>query len=253
MFERSSQLHIGMFGTGLARAARQHGALLHEGARVTEIERPQTGGFIVRSSRGNVQAPAAFVATGAYTNETFRYFQQRILPVGSFVIATEQLSRDQIDAVMPGRRNAVTTLNMGNCFRVSHDNRLIFGGRARFALSSPASDRKSGEVLKQQLTRIFPQLDRVAVDYCWGGLVDMTQDRLPHAGQHDGIFYAMGYSGHGVQMSVQMGQIMARVIAGEADVNPWRNRDWPAVPAHWARSWFMPFVGAYYRTLDLIT
>jgi len=252
MFGKSAQLHIGMFGAGLARAARQHGAQLFEGAHVGEIERLQTGGFVVRSSRGKIQASAIFVATGAHTDKTFRYFQQRILPVGSFVIATQPLGSDQIDAVMPGRRNAVTTLNVGNYFRVSHDNRLIFGGRARFALSSPASDRKSGEVLKRQLTRIFPQLGRVAVDYCWGGLVDMTQDRLPHAGQNDGLFHAMGYSGHGVQMSVQMGQIMARVIAGETDANPWRDRDWPPIPAHWARSWFMPFVGAYYRARDLV-
>ena len=137
-------------------------------------------------------------------------------------------------------------MNVGNYFRVSHDNRLIFDGRARFALTNPASDRKSGEVLKQQLARMFPQLDRVAVDYCWGGLVDMTQDRLPHAGEHNGIFYAMCYNGNGVQMSTQMGQIMARVIAGETDANPWRDRDWPAIPAHWGRSWFMPLVGAYY-------
>ena len=99
---------------------------------------------------------------------------------------------------------------------------------------------------------MFPQLDGIGIDYCWGGLVDVTQDRLPRAGEQDGMFYAAGYSGHGVQMSVHMGEAVARMISGEPHANPWHGRDWPAIPVHWARSWFLPIIGTYYRTLDLI-
>ena len=121
---------------------------------------------------------------------------------------------------------------------------------ARFALSSPTSDRKSGRILERALNRTFPQLRDVRLDYCWGGLVDMTQDRLPRAGEHDGLFYSLGYSGHGVQMSVHMGQCMAEVMSGNANANPWRELSWPAIPGYFGQPWFLPFVGMYYRAKD---
>ena len=97
---------------------------------------------------------------------------------------------------------------------------------------------------------IFPQLADARIDYCWGGVVDMTRDRLPQAGRRDGLWYSTGYSGHGTQMSVHMGQVMARLIAGEPQDNPWGGRDWPAIPGHFGPPWFLPLVGAYYRTKD---
>jgi glycine/D-amino acid oxidase-like deaminating enzyme len=92
----------------------------------------------------------------------------------------------------------------------------------------------------------------VRLDYCWGGLVDMTADRLPRAGQHEGLFYSMGYSGHGVQMSVHMGRVMADVMFGAASRNPWGDLAWPAIPGHFGHAWFLPFVGAWYRFQDII-
>jgi glycine/D-amino acid oxidase-like deaminating enzyme len=78
----------------------------------------------------------------------------------------------------------------------------------------------------------------------------MTYDRLPRAGEHDGLFYAMGYSGHGVQMAVRTGQAMAEVMNGAPEANPWRDLDWPAVPGHFGPPWFLPVVGAWYRLQD---
>ena len=140
--------------------------------------------------------------------------------------------------------------NIHHYFRLTADHRLVFGGRARFAISSPQSDAKSGEILRQGMAETFPQLGPVKIDYCWGGLVDMTQDRLPHAGERDGLYYATGYSGHGTQMSVHMGQRMAEVMNGDVQANPWRDRDWPAIPGHIGPPWFLPFVGAYYTLKD---
>ncbi|MDH3740990.1 MAG: FAD-binding oxidoreductase, partial [Hyphomicrobiales bacterium] len=252
VFERSAQLHVGLFGAGLARAALDQGALLHERTEVEQIERSGAGAFTVKTARGSLGAEKVLMATGAYSGQAMKFLTRRILPIGSFIVATEPLSKDQIASIMPTRRNAVTTLNVGNYFRLSHDDRLIFGGRARFAPSNPVSDRKSGAVLQRGLLAFFPQLAGVRIDYCWGGLVDVTQDRLPRAGQHDGLYYAAGYSGHGVQMSVHMGQVMARVMSGDQEANPWKDLDWPEIPMQWAREWFLPIVGLYYRGLDLI-
>ena len=90
----------------------------------------------------------------------------------------------------------------------------------------------------------------VRADHCWGGLVDMTQDRLPHAGERNGLYHAMGYSGHGTQMSVHMGQRMAETLLGNPAANPWRDRDWKAIPGHVGPPWFLPAVGMYYRLKD---
>ena len=100
------------------------------------------------------------------------------------------------------------------------------------------------------MVETFPSLSDVGIDYCWGGLVDVTQDRLPHAGERDGLFYSTGYSGHGTQMSVLMGERMAAVMAGDASANPWRGREWRAIPGHLGPPWFLPAVGLYFRLKD---
>lgn len=248
---KSAQMHMGRFGAGLAEAARRQGARIFENAAVSGTERLPSGGHRVASARGTLEAGQVLLATGPSRRGPM-FFRRRIIPIGSFIIATEPLSEAQIDSIMPGRRNATTTKNIGNYFRISPDNRLIFGGRARFALSSPASDAKSGRILEAGLRRTFPQLGAVGISHCWGGVIDLNADRIPRAGEQDGLFYSMGYSGHGVQMSVHMGQQMAAVMDGDADANPFRDLPWPAVPGHFGPPWFMPFVGLYYRTKDVL-
>ena len=250
LFRKSAQMHVGRFGAGLADAALRHGARIFEDAPVISLKRLQGAAHRVDTARGALTAKQVLVATGPSVRGPFSYFRRRVIPVGSFIIATEPLSPAQLDAIMPTRRTATTTKHIGNYFRAAPDGRLIFGGRARFALSSPASDAKSGRILEAALHRMFPQLGPVHIDYCWGGIVDMTVDRLPRAGEHDGLFYAMGYSGHGTQMSVHMGQRMAAVLAGDAAANPLRDLTWSAIPGHFGPPWFMPLVGAYYRWQD---
>lgn len=250
VFPRSAHMHMGRFGVGLGEAAARAGAEIHENAAVTGLERLNGQAHRVVTVRGTLEARQVLLATGASRQGPFAWLRRRIVPVGSFIIATEPLSVELAASIMPTRRTATTTMNIGNYFRLTPDNRLIFGGRARFALSSPTSDAKSGAILKARMLELFPQLAGVAIDYCWGGLVDMTSDRLPRAGERDGVFYALGYSGHGTQMSVHMGQIMARVMGGEADANPLAGLDWPVVPGHFGPPWFLPFVGAYYKFQD---
>lgn len=253
LYRKSAQMHMGQFGAGLAAAAMRNGARIYENAAVTGLKRLSDARHHLTTPRGNITSEQVLVATGPSMRGPFFFFRRRIIPVGSFIIATEPLSESQLDSIMPGRRTATTTMNIGNYFRVAPDNRLIWGGRARFALSNPTSDLKSGRILEAALHRTFPQLGRVRIDYCWGGVIDLTADRLPRAGEHEGVFYALGYSGHGAQMSVHMGQKMAAVMAGDAAANPLYGLPWPAVPGHFGPPWFMPFVGAYYRFKDRIS
>jgi glycine/D-amino acid oxidase-like deaminating enzyme len=248
--QSSAQLHVGKLGVGLAEAAARNGARVVEHAPVTGLERLSDGGFRVTSARGTLDAKQVLLATGNSRTGPFSYFRRRMISVGSFIIGTEPLDKALLDRLLPQRRNYVTSKNIGNYFRLSPDNRLIFGGRARFAMSNPRSDQKSGRILRAAMEEFFPELHDVRIDYCWGGLVDMTADRLPRAGEHRGMHYSTGYSGHGVQMSVHMGQVMADVMAGRPELNPWRTLEWPAVPGHFGKPWFLPIVGAYYRLQD---
>ena len=250
---RSASMHMGKFGAGLANAAARAGAIIHQDAAVTAIDRIAGGRFRLKSAHGTIEADQVLLATGTSQHGPFGWFRRRIVPIGSFIIVTEPLGTARAAAIMPGRRTCTTSQNIGHYFRLTADNRLIFGGRARFAMSDAKSDLKSGAILQRHLREVFPQIGDARIDYCWGGLVDMTQDRLPRAGSHEGMHYAMGYSGHGVQMSTYMGDLMARRISGEDVANPWRDLDWPAVPFHFGKPWFLPFVGLYYRVLDRIS
>lgn len=252
LYRRSAMMHMGRFGAGLATAAARAGARIHEHSAVTAIAR-EAGGFRVTTAGGEIRAAEVLLATGASQNGPFGWLRRRIVPVGSFIIVTEPLGENRARAIMPGRRTCTTSQNIGNYFRLTPDNRLIFGGRARFAMSNPTSDLKAGEILIRGLAEIFPQLGPCRIEYCWGGLVDMTQDRLPRAGTQDGMHFALGYSGHGVQMSTYMGDLMARRMTGEDVANPWRDLPWPAVPFHFGKPWFLPFVGLYYRYRDRVS
>ncbi len=248
----SAQMHVGRFGVGLAEAAARRGARIYESATVTRLERLSGRAHRITSARGTIEAGQVFLATGASRPGPLSWFRRRIVPVGSFIVATEPLDAAVAQRLMPGRRNYVTTRIIGNYFRLTPDNRLIYGGRARFAMPGAGSDEKSGRVLRESLGTVFPALRAVKLDYCWGGLVDMTADRLPRAGEHDGLLYSMGYSGHGVQMSTHMGRVMADMIDGRAVSSPWLELDWRAIPGNFGDPWFLPFVGAYYRVQDMI-
>ena len=253
VYHRSAMLHPGRLGSGLARAAHRHGARIWECTGVTRWRRSGRGSHEFETAAGTLEAERVLVATGAGTGPAFPHLHRRILAVGSFIIATEPLAQSLVDAIMPTRRTAVTTKHIGHYFRMAPDNRLIFGGRARFARSDPGSDMKSGRLLARSMKQIFPVLGDVRVDYCWGGMLDMTMDRLPRAGVIDGCHHAMGYSGHGVQMSVHMGEVMAKVMAGDVEANPWRDLTWPALPGHAARSALLPLAGAWFRLLDIVS
>jgi glycine/D-amino acid oxidase-like deaminating enzyme len=252
LYRKAAMMHMGRFGAGLADAATRAGARIFEGAPVTALERRAGYAHKVTTPRGSIEAAQVLVATGPSREGPFAWFRRRIVPVGSFIVVTQKLTPAQLDSIMPTRRTATTTKYIGNYFRISPDDRLIWGGRARFAVSNATEDAKSGAVLRAQLDATFPQLKGIGLDFCWGGLVDMTEDRLPRAGEQDGLFYAMGLSGHGAQMSVHLGQRMAEVMAGDAAANPFGKLDWPAIAFNYGTPWFLPLVGAYYRYKDMV-
>jgi glycine/D-amino acid oxidase-like deaminating enzyme len=246
-------LHVGKFGHELGRLALEAGATIHENAAVVDVKRIGRGyTHDVVTSRGTIRADKVIVGTSGYTGRPFGWMQRRVVPVGSYIIVTEPLPQAVVDELLPNRRLASDSKNFLYYFRITPDNRLLFGGRARFAISSPDSDLKSGEILKKAMAEVFPQLKDTRVDYTWGGLVDISMDQMVHAGEHDGLFYSLNYSGHGVQMATWMGKVMADVVGGNSGANIWSDLSNPAVPGHFGPPWFLPLAGAWYGLLDKI-
>ncbi|NHN85471.1 FAD-dependent oxidoreductase [Acetobacter musti] len=253
LFPRSASLHVGRFGTGLADAAVRRGASVFENAFVSGLDSLGGTRYRVTSTRGVVTADRVLIATGASERGPFSWFRRRIVPIGSFIITTAPLPDAVLRRVLPRQRTCTTTRLVGNFFRTTPDNRLVFGGRARFARPGPKDDVKSGVVLRRTMATMFPSLADVDIEYCWGGVVDMTQDRLPHAGLHDGLYFATGFSGHGTQMSVHLGEAMAGFMTGKSHDVVWNRDRWPAIAGHYGKPWFLPAVGAWYRLKDAIS
>lgn len=249
---KSAMMHMGRYVNGLAEAAHRYGATIWEHNAVTGRER-LSNGWRLTTPTGSLTARQVILATDAYTTDTFGYFRRRMMSVASFIIATRPLTPAEVAATLPGNRNYTNSLNIANYFRLTPDNRLLFGGRARFsAASNQKTDTGSGQLLRQQMLGMFPQLADVEIDYCWGGLVGCTQDRYPRAGIADGVIYGMGYSGHGAQVSTLIGQALADIAMGRNDTNPLDGLAWNAVPMHTGKPWFLPIVGAYYRMKDML-
>jgi glycine/D-amino acid oxidase-like deaminating enzyme len=247
--ERSGALHPARYVHGLAAAAARRGACIATGVAVTRLTK--TSGFWrVSTSSGDIEARDVLMATNGYTNGAAPALQRRLIPVGSYIIATEPLSRPEAEQVLPRRRVALDSKHFLFYFRLAADNRLLFGGRAEFRPPSEATTRRAAAILRRGLVEVFPQLAGKAVEYAWGGNVAFTRDQMPRAGKLDDAWFAAGYCGHGIAMATYLGDLVARRIAGEPIAHPFMDDRFPAVPLYRGTPWFLPLVGAYFTVKD---
>jgi glycine/D-amino acid oxidase-like deaminating enzyme len=250
--ERSAALHPARFVQGLARAATRAGAHLCPRTPALEVRR-EAGGFRVAFPGGEVRAREVLAATNGYTDAALPALRRRVVPVGSYIVATAPLPPERAAALLPRRRVLFDTKRFLFYFRLSADHRLIFGGRAQWTLATSESTRRSAAILRGELLRVFPGLSDVPLQYAWGGNVCFTRDLLPRAGRLDGLHYALGYGGHGVAMATYLGDVAADLLLGRGDRNPFRDLPFPALPLYDGRPWFLPAVGAWYRLLDWVS
>ncbi|MGA8310657.1 MAG: FAD-binding oxidoreductase [Terriglobales bacterium] len=253
--EVSAGLNPAKYVAGLARAAVKAGALISEGTRVQKIERQGAQGWRVITSRGNLRARDLFVGTSGYTGAVTPALRKKIIPIGSYIITTEVLPEALARELSPRNRMIYDSKNYLYYYRLTPDHRMLFGGRAAFFPETVDSIRKSAEILRLGMIDVYPQLREVKVEYVWGGTLDFAFDIMPHAGQMDGIYYAVGYAGHGVAMATWQGQKMAELIAGEKPENPFVGIPFPGAPLglYNGTPWFLPFAGAWYKFLDWVS
>lgn len=251
--EASGGLNPAQFVAGLAIAAEKAGATLHARARVNSLQRSGTR-FNLQTSRGTLTAQSVLVGTSGYTSGVTRNLQKRIIPIGSFIIATERLSDELAHELSPKNRMIFDSMHYLNYFRL-WDNRMIFGGRAAFFPENQNTIARSAEILRREMIEVYPQLQDVKVEYVWGGTLDFAFDMMTHVGEADGVYYSLGYAGHGVAMATYLGKTVAEsMMNGNIKEHPFAQFEFPGAPLglYNGTPWFLPFAGAWHKILDWV-
>lgn len=246
--ELSGGLDPAKFHAGLAAIAMRSGVAIAEDTPALRIRR-RAAGFEVETSRETVRARNVIVATNGYRDGVVPWLQRRVLPIGSYIIATERLDPAVSRELNPRGRMFFDSKNFLNYWRLSPDeSRMLFGGRASFA---PTTIAKARDTLYRQMLSAHPQLEGVGVERAWGGKVGFTFDRIPHAGIHDGVHFATGYCGTGVALASYLGRCVGAWVAG-GERPPLVETRFPVLPAGPATERLLPFAGLYYQLRDRI-
>ncbi|CAM5303112.1 Gamma-glutamylputrescine oxidoreductase [Aquamicrobium terrae] len=248
--EESGGLNPAKFHQALRQAFERAGGSLHGFSEVRKIER-QAGGFRLVTASGELRAEQVFVATNGYSGRVLPYLQRRLIPIASFIIATEELPGDLVRELNPKARMLVDTKRILYYFRLSPDGkRIIFGGRASFRDSAEA---ETGRTLYRFMCDVWPQLRGTRITHAWKGNVAFSFDMLPHMGSRDGVHFAGGCQGTGVAMATYLGQQTARkLLDRKGEPSVFGELAFPANPLYRGNPWFLPIVGNYYRTRDRI-
>jgi glycine/D-amino acid oxidase-like deaminating enzyme len=251
--ELSGGLNPAQYVAGLAGAAERAGATLHARARVHRLGRTEKR-FVLETEKGTLSAESVLVATSGYTGNVTKNLQKKVIPIGSFVIATEKLSDELVKELIPRDRMIFDYKHYLNYFRL-WDNRMIFGGRAAFFPETSNTIQRSAEILRREMIQVYPQLKDTKIEYVWGGTLDFAFDMMTHVGEVDGIYYSLGYAGHGVAMATYLGKTVAEaMLKGDIEQHPFASFSFPDAPLGLYNGfpWFLPFAGAWHKILDWI-
>lgn len=213
---RSGHLHPLKYCLGLAAAARTAGVQIYESSAVYLIERGPKP--IARTAQGDVSCRFLVLAGNVYLGEygdVAPELSTRIMPVGTYMIATESMGQERADALMHQRPAASDTNHVLDYFRLSADHRLLFGAGESYSATTP---RNLLARMRNRMLAVFPQLADLSIPYAWGGFVDITMNRAPNFGRLDNnIYYLQGFSGHGLALTGVAGKLVAETIAGQAE------------------------------------
>jgi glycine/D-amino acid oxidase-like deaminating enzyme len=256
--EVSAGLNPARYVAGLGRAAMKAGAEIFEHTCVEGLQRESRqgeSGWKIVTSQGTLWAREVFVGTSGYTDKATPALQKKLIPIGSFIITTEILPEALAHELSPRNRMIYDSKNYLYYYRLTPDRRMLFGGRAAFFPETDQTIRRSAEILRRGMIDVYPQLRDAKVEYVWGGTLDFAFDIMPHAGQIDGMYYALGYAGHGVAMATYQGQKIGELISGGKPENPFVGIPFPGAPMglYNGRPWFLPFAGVWYKFLDWVS
>ena len=233
---------------GLLEAAIASGCSVVSECAALNIER-NSNGFSVTTSKGVVNAKKVVIATSGYTGRVTPWQRRRLIPIGSYMLATEQLDPVRAEKLMPSKRVFSDSRKLVVYFRRSAEgDRVLFGGRVSVFESDPV---KSAPALRQEMLRIFPQLEDVKLSHSWMGFVGFSFDYLPHLGEQDGLFYAMGYCGSGICLASYFGNRLGLQVLGKAEGKiAFNDIKFQARPFYTGTPWFLSTAVKYYQLRD---
>ena len=248
VFPRHASVHPAKYHHGLLSRVTEAGATVVsycEAKAVNKLEK----GFEVRTSKGDVVCKDLVVATNGYTTTITPWLRRRVIPIGSYIIATEPIEKGLMDKLFPTNRNITDTCKVVYYYRPSPDRqRILFGGRVSAKETNTAS---SGPKLHNDLVRIFPEISDIKVTHSWFGTVAYTFDELAHTGCQDGIYYSMGYCGSGVSMASYLGMRLGQKVLGLSQgKTAFDDLPFPTKPLYTGNPWFLPAVVSWYRWRD---
>ena len=243
-----ASLQPAKYANGLIELARKAGAVIHTHTPVLGIEQNEGANGVV-TSRGKTIARDVIVATNGYTKGLTPGLQRRVIPIGSYMIATEEIPEEIMRRIYPREHVTSDTRKVVYYYRPSPDHkRVVFGGRVALKESDP---KVSGPRLHAVMAGIFPELTHTKISHTWMGYVAYTFDHLPHVGQRDGLWYAMGYCGSGVAWASYMGhKIGHKVLGDDEGTTSFDNIGFPTRPLYTGDPWFLSAAVAYYRAMD---
>ena len=210
----AGHLHPLNYALGMADAAIQSGAILHENTVVESYQEGKT--TRVLTNRGTVEADAIVLACNGYLGGLDKRLSGKIMPINNFIVATEPLSEEQVNEINPQDIAFADSRFVVNYYRLSADKRLLFGGGENYSTRFP---RDIESFVRKPMLEIYPQLADTRIEYAWGGTLAVTLNRMPHfgrLGKHN-TYFAQGYSGKGVALSTMAGKLIADAIAGETE------------------------------------
>jgi len=209
----SGHLHPLKYCLGLAAAARSLNVQIFERSKVLRLESGAKP--VLHTANGQLRCDHVLLAGNALVRGVAPELDRKIMPVGTYIAATAPLGEARARELI---RNdmAVADINWAlDYFRLSADHRLLFGGRASYSNLPPPG---LGRVMRGRIRRVFPQLGDIAIDYLWGGMIDISLNRAPHWGRlTPNVYFAQGYSGHGVNTSQLAGRLIAECIRGQSE------------------------------------
>ena len=209
----SGHLHPLAYALGLGRAALDAGVRIFEGSRVTQLVRGTRPVF--KTTQGEVVCDTAILAGNALLRGIAPELESRMMPVGTYIAATPPLGEARARELIRNDMAVADTNWALDYFRLGRDHRLLFGGRASYSALPPPGLHG---VMQRRMHQVFPQLADVPLEQVWGGYVDITRNRAPHWGRLDGnLYFAQGFSGHGVAAAGLAGEVIAAAIAGQSE------------------------------------
>ena len=214
--QRSGHLHPLKYALGLARAAQSAGVRIFEHSPVTALQRGTT--LVARTAQGQVTSRFGVLAGNCmlpeYGPRVAPEVAPRIMPVGTYIVATAPLDPALCARLIPGNAAVCDNNFVLDYFRFSADSRLLFGGRVSYTTRTPTNLEG---VMRQRMGEVFPALREAPIEHVWGGFVDISMNRAPDFGRlGDNLYYLQGFSGHGVALTGLAGQLVAEAIEGQA-------------------------------------